>query len=156
MTWFSRTCGFEQAQHVVCLCFFWHNPDTNALVPPLIMPVYRFFLHTYLPCSVNNMWLNFYTKLVGCGYAMTWMSWTHHNGLGAYINLLGLFSPWKVVFEVPGNGITRRRWWTGHPVPKTSLTVRLSILKYIGIFDTHLLACHTRILSSDGTTRVGT
>ena len=34
MTWFSRTCGFEQAQRVVCLCFFWHNPNTNALVPP--------------------------------------------------------------------------------------------------------------------------
>jgi len=44
--------------------FFWHNPDTNALVPPLIMPVYRFFLHKCIPYCVNNTWLNFYTKLV--------------------------------------------------------------------------------------------
>jgi len=33
----------------------------------------------------------------------------------------------KVVSEVPGNGNTRRHWWSGFPVPKTSLTVRCSI-----------------------------
>ncbi len=33
------------------------------------------------------MWLNFYAKLVGCGYAMTWMSRAQHKGLGAYIKI---------------------------------------------------------------------
>jgi len=66
--------GMSKAHGLAVHClplFFWHNPDTNALVPLLIMPVYRFFLHTHLPYSVNNTWLIFYAKLVSCGHAMT-------------------------------------------------------------------------------------
>ena len=57
--------------------FFLHKPDTISLVPPVIMPVYRFFWHKCLPYSVNNKWLKLYAKLVGCGHAMTWFSRIH-------------------------------------------------------------------------------
>jgi len=57
--------------------FFVHKPNPIALITPLVMSVYRFFLHRCLHYSIDNMWLNFYAKLVGCGHATTWISSSH-------------------------------------------------------------------------------
>ena len=53
------------------LFVFLHRPEATSLISQLIVAAYRFFLHACLPYSLNNIWLKFYAKLVGCGHAMT-------------------------------------------------------------------------------------